>query len=1076
MKPLSLLRLPVLLLIASSGLLAQQKKADRSLLWEISGKGLAHPSYLYGTFHVEDKRVFDFTDSVLLKFHECTAFASEIVLDSAVREVFRRSLEKMIDEENDEAVVTPAGDAMEPGDPRYDTLAAVVDSLAKFHLGHHDDSANGDVPPAMPDVVDDQSEPADDPGSGESGVTVAEDDGGTREKHHSTFSSDLFKTQRARRRPGDRPVFLDAYFYQLAKQEGKKIIGLERVAEQLDLGEPSLTDFWNFYFNRSRKGKHRIIRGKEEGQEEMLRYYHEGDLNQLLAIMRESFPPDYFKRLLTDRNHNMADRAVKYMEEGPTFIAVGAGHLPGREGVIELLRQKGYTVRPVTTSRTGLAAKYQPPEPREEWTLFTPRDGGFSVEFPTEPIDISLIANGGRIDTTRSPGSETMLYGWPDIGTGIEYFAGYTDYQWPPGIETPDDFKDWVKSIYGNGQAPDSVATVYAGGLRGGEVETVEDESHQRTRYFLRGNRLYRLKVLTVPELVRSPRAERFFASFHLDPPAPLVWTDFAPGDSGFSVKFPAAPKIYRAGYGYWEQGDKTFYVAVDKYSGMSYRLERTEFSEYYQDSSITSILMRGLTDSEFATNRRVFMLDGSPAVEFDEPLTETTFKRNRRVLCGERLYELSAVIDRTADSAAPLAFLNSLKVQGDTATSRLLTDKGAAILRDIGSASAVRREHALNAARFHDFTKGDLPAVYASLRHAQPDDMGKVYGVRSILFDFLGKIRDTSAIRFIREVYPSLPASADLRGSALAALAGIGTDTSVNLFFDLVAKEPMLSRMTRSGLLDPFQSDIRNAAPLVFPRVFSLLDTKSLRSSIYDLTITALDSGVLTPAAIAEEKHAFLWDGIGLLMLRRDLSQDDQDYWLNTGQLGLVCHLLGYFPGDSEVTAFLRKVVVDRDKDVAFSAAISMLRLREQVDPEVLQNIAADDILRIRLYRKLEEINRLDVFPARYRDQRSIAWSALAEWVNNDQEEDGDPVDSSAVIDERIVTHGGETGRAFLFKFRFAGSSEKPRWYVGISGLQPKAGDRISTKENLVGSRYDLLEKKSIDEHYKTLMEATTN
>ncbi|MEP7218312.1 MAG: TraB/GumN family protein, partial [Bacteroidota bacterium] len=505
---MKLLLLPVLLLIASSGLLAQQKKVDRSLLWEISGKGLAHPSYLYGTFHVEDKRVFDFTDSVLLKFHECTAFASEIVLDSAVREVFRRSLEKMDQdgsEDDDDETATPASDdEMEPGNPRYDTLAAMVDSLAKFHLGQPVDSTDDEVSVATPESAEDSPE------SG-FGVPMRAKEEMPR-KSRSTFDSDLFKTQRTRRRPGDNPVFLDAYFYQLAKQEGKKIIGLERVSEQLDLIDPSLADFWKFYFNSTRRKKQRIAHRGEESQEEMLRYYHAGDLNQLLAIMRESFPPDYFKRLLTDRNHNMADRAVKYMEEGPTFIAVGAGHLPGREGVIALLRGKGYTVRPVAASRTGLAAKYQPPEPRETWITATPGDGGFSVEFPTEPIDISLIANGGRVDTTSYPGTESVMYGWPDIGTGIEYFAGYTDYRSIPTIDTPDDFTTWLKRMYEEKELTilDSVRTVYSGTLSGKEVESREDESHLRTQYFLRGNRLYRLKLLTIPELAHSPRAERF--------------------------------------------------------------------------------------------------------------------------------------------------------------------------------------------------------------------------------------------------------------------------------------------------------------------------------------------------------------------------------------------------------------------------------------------------------------------------------------------------------------------------------------------------------------------------------------
>ena len=41
------------------------------------------------------------------------------------------------------------------------------------------------------------------------------------------------------------------------------------------------------------------------------------------------------------------------MKKQPTFFAVGAGHLPGQKGVIELLRARGYTLKPILTSAIG---------------------------------------------------------------------------------------------------------------------------------------------------------------------------------------------------------------------------------------------------------------------------------------------------------------------------------------------------------------------------------------------------------------------------------------------------------------------------------------------------------------------------------------------------------------------------------------------------------------------------------------------------------------------------------------------------------------------------------------------------
>lgn len=51
--------------------------------------------------------------------------------------------------------------------------------------------------------------------------------------------------------------------------------------------------------------------------------------------------------LVRQRNHRMAERAAQYLDKGGAFIAVGALHLPGHEGVVELLRQQGYKVTPI---------------------------------------------------------------------------------------------------------------------------------------------------------------------------------------------------------------------------------------------------------------------------------------------------------------------------------------------------------------------------------------------------------------------------------------------------------------------------------------------------------------------------------------------------------------------------------------------------------------------------------------------------------------------------------------------------------------------------------------------------------
>lgn len=83
----------------------------------------------------------------------------------------------------------------------------------------------------------------------------------------------------------------------------------------------------------------------------MVKLYQAQDLEGLTNIMKEDMPEEEYKlyeeTFLVARNMNWIPVIEREARAKPTFFAVGAGHLGGNKGVLELLRQKGYTVRPV---------------------------------------------------------------------------------------------------------------------------------------------------------------------------------------------------------------------------------------------------------------------------------------------------------------------------------------------------------------------------------------------------------------------------------------------------------------------------------------------------------------------------------------------------------------------------------------------------------------------------------------------------------------------------------------------------------------------------------------------------------
>ena len=90
--------------------------------------------------------------------------------------------------------------------------------------------------------------------------------------------------------------------------------------------------------------------------ETMLRLYLSGDIRPLAPLLRwlsqndttmaaDSFA-EFEDEVITRRNHTMADRAKPFLQDGNAFIAVGALHVQGDDGLVELFRKQGFKVTP----------------------------------------------------------------------------------------------------------------------------------------------------------------------------------------------------------------------------------------------------------------------------------------------------------------------------------------------------------------------------------------------------------------------------------------------------------------------------------------------------------------------------------------------------------------------------------------------------------------------------------------------------------------------------------------------------------------------------------------------------------
>ncbi len=140
---------------------------------------------------------------------------------------------------------------------------------------------------------------------------------------------------------------LDLVLYQRALEVGKSFKALESAEEQLSIFS-SLSTTEQTTILRSVLDEYQSY---PELFERMTLAYLARDLTQLVRISNENpmttdsaLQQRLMRSMLEERNHRMVNRMLPYFKEGRSFVAVGALHLPGDEGIIALLRQRGYTV------------------------------------------------------------------------------------------------------------------------------------------------------------------------------------------------------------------------------------------------------------------------------------------------------------------------------------------------------------------------------------------------------------------------------------------------------------------------------------------------------------------------------------------------------------------------------------------------------------------------------------------------------------------------------------------------------------------------------------------------------------
>jgi len=282
-----LLSLLSIAFIATTSLSAQ--KLENSTLWKIEGNGLNKASYLFGTIHITCDATLE--NDVIKALDETTQLVLEIDMDDPDMQVKMMKGMYMKDGKTLKNMVN---------DEDYQA----IDSLFINNVGMSVKMLENVKPFFLtsmlyPKFIDCPME---------------------------SFEAELIKD---------------------ATEQNEEIFGLETIEDQINVFD--VIPYEDQLKDLVRTAKDNMAYDKANF-EKLLKIYRDENITAMLDIMNDenySSVTEYQDELLDKRNKNWIPKIEEFAEKQATFFGVGAGHLAGKNGVINLLRQAGYSVTAV---------------------------------------------------------------------------------------------------------------------------------------------------------------------------------------------------------------------------------------------------------------------------------------------------------------------------------------------------------------------------------------------------------------------------------------------------------------------------------------------------------------------------------------------------------------------------------------------------------------------------------------------------------------------------------------------------------------------------------------------------------
>jgi hypothetical protein len=281
------------LLLYLTGIFTYAQENENTLLWRISGNNLSKPSYLFGTIHLLCSEDIQLSDSLKTAIQQSDKIYLELDMDNLFEVMSAMNKMKM----------------------RNDTTLADLLTTAEYEKIKAYFKKNGSMIP----------------------FSMLE-----------TYKPMLTASTLMQSNMNCKAIAVEQMVMKEAKENRKEIKGLETMAYQLSI-------FDSIPYKYQAQQLLQFIENLDTSESQVKEYeelalaYKTQDLNKMQELTNKEVMGfgNFTEVLLYNRNKNWVSKLTGLISNQSLVIAVGAGHLPGEKGMINLLRLAGYKVEPI---------------------------------------------------------------------------------------------------------------------------------------------------------------------------------------------------------------------------------------------------------------------------------------------------------------------------------------------------------------------------------------------------------------------------------------------------------------------------------------------------------------------------------------------------------------------------------------------------------------------------------------------------------------------------------------------------------------------------------------------------------